>query len=76
MWKLIGPSACGSVPVQSKCATSPSRQIVSFILNGPLPRPSSSTQSSNETGSSGRYSTTSRAMARRVRSSSASQAAR
>ena len=47
MWKLIEPGAWSSVPVQSAWQTSPSRQIVSTILNGPLPHPSSSTQSVN-----------------------------
>lgn len=61
--------------MKSQWQTSPSRQIVSTILNGPLPRPSSSTQSVNVTFSSGTYWRMSLAIARRVRSSSASQAA-
>ncbi len=63
------------MPVQSTWQTSPSRQIVSTILKGPLPRPSSSTQSVKLTRSSGTYWRISRAMATRVRSSSASPAA-
>ena len=74
MWKLIEPGAWSSVPVQSAWQTSPSRQIVSTILNGPLPRPSSSTQSVKVTGSSGMYRRMMCAIAARVRSSSASQA--
>ena len=75
MRKLIVPGACASVPVQSTWQTSPVRHTVSTILNGPLPIPSSSTQSVNVTGSSGMYRRTSAPMARRVRSMSAAHAA-
>ena len=74
MWKLIDPGAWSAVPVQSAWQTSPSRQIVSTILKGPLPHPSSSTQSVNVCGSSGMYVRMMCAIARRVRSRSASHA--
>src|SRR5262249_48664554 len=54
---------------------SPTRQIVSTILNGPWPSPSSSTQSVKLTRSSGMYWWMRRTIASRVRVSSASQAA-
>ena len=73
---MIGPRACGSVPDQSKNAWSPSRQIVSFILNGPLPRPSSSIQSSNDCGTSGMARLISVRIASCVRSSRAWRPAR
>ena len=74
IWKLIDPGAWSAVPVQSAWQTSPSRQIVSTILKGPLPHPSSSTQSVNVWGSSGMYVRMMCAIARRVRSRSASHA--
>ena len=73
---MIGPSDWGSVPDQSNQASSPSRQIVSFILYGPLPSPSSSIQSSKVCGSSGIASWISLRIASWVRSSSACKVAR
>ena len=75
MWKLTEPGVCGSVPIQSKKALSPSRQIVSCSFSGAEPRPSSSTQSQNVTFSSGMYRRASLIMPCFVRSSRASQAA-
>ena len=75
MWKLIEPGAWASVPVQSTWQTSPSRQIVSTILNGPLPQPVVVDPVGERDGLLGDVRAHERAMAPRVRSSSASHAA-